>query len=533
MFEQLKKKFRLLAVANRQEVSMRHKLNLYWISMLVVILAVIMLVLSIMGVFSNSQVKLGDTLELQQQNTVAALTEHMDTLEAQGISMSGKLTKELTGFLNENNIAFAQLNDNPELIAGLEDRMYDVLNNTLQTSRCSGVYMIIDVTSNTAIEQSDISRAGLYLRYSDLSGVNTTNKHTVIFRGAPEVARSKKTEMHNRWNLEFDTSRFDGYAKTMTSADGRLADRCIWTERMALNETWESVILLCVPILDSNGNVCGVCGIEISDMYFRLSYSSADTAYGNTLTVLMPCRGEMADMAEAMVGQSEDVYLPSNGKIKIAEGKHFYTYSMGNDKYLGIHNHLGNETTYGVPIAAVTMLPENSFNRVATFERIGWTLGFLVFLLIAITLSHYLSKRFVSPIVNVIEHIQRDADMEDQHSGIEEIDNLMQFVRNKMQLQGENNLPPNIEVLFRTFTGRVKTLTATERIILQYYIDGYDINQIAEMAFISVNTVKKHNTNINRKLEVSTREELLLYIDFYRRCGRIDEISSKSASSGG
>ncbi len=531
MFEQLKKKFRLLAVVNKQEVSMRHKLNLYWLSMLAVIIAVVMLVLSFMGVFSNSQIKLGDTLSLQQQNTVAALTEHMDTLEAHGISMSGKLTNELTVFLTENNISFSQLNDSSELIADLEGRMYSILDTTLQTSKCSGVYMVLDATSNTAIEKSDVSRAGLYLRYSDLSGVNTTNKHTVLFRGAPDVARSQKIELHNRWNLEFDTSLFDGYLKTMNSADGRLADRCIWTGRMALNDTWESVILLCVPILDGNGNVCGVCGIEISDLYFRLTYSSAETAYGNTLTVLMPCRGSFADMSEAMAGQSEDVYLPSSGKMKIKEEKYFSKYSLGSDEYLGVHEHLAIDTTDDEPMSVVIMLPENSYSRVADVERIGWTLAFLAFLLIAIALSHYLSKRFVSPIIGVIDRIQKESDMEEKPSGIEEIDKLMQFVRNKMQLQGEGSLPPNIEVLFKTFTARVETLTTTERTILQYYIEGYDINQIAEMAFISVNTVKKHNTNINRKLEVSTREELLLYIDLYRRCGRIDEISSKSSQT--
>lgn len=52
-----------------------------------------------------------------------------------------------------------------------------------------------------------------------------------------------------------------------------------------------------------------------------------------------------------------------------------------------------------------------------------------------------------------------------------------------------------------------------ERTVLQYYIDGYGIEEIAAKAFISVNTVKKHNTNLNRKLGVSTREELRVYIE--------------------
>ena len=64
-----------------------------------------------------------------------------------------------------------------------------------------------------------------------------------------------------------------------------------------------------------------------------------------------------------------------------------------------------------------------------------------------------------------------------------------------------------------------------ERTVLQYYIDGYKIEEIAARAFISVNTAKKHNTNINRKLGVTTREELMLYIDLFRRCGRLEQIA--------
>ena len=54
------------------------------------------------------------------------------------------------------------------------------------------------------------------------------------------------------------------------------------------------------------------------------------------------------------------------------------------------------------------------------------------------------------------------------------------------------------------------------------------MEEVAARSFISVNTVKKHNTNINRKLGVTTREELMLYIDLFRRCGRIEEIAYHS-----
>ena len=90
-------------------------------------------------------------------------------------------------------------------------------------------------------------------------------------------------------------------------------------------------------------------------------------------------------------------------------------------------------------------------------------------------------------------------------------------------------LPPNIEELLSGFRDRVQTLTPMERTVVQYYIDGCSLEEVAARAYISVSTAKKHNTNINRKLGVTPREELMLYIDLFRRCGRLDEIAAPQA----
>jgi len=523
MLEQLKKKWALLAAANEQKVSMRGRLNIYLVSLLLVIFAAFMLILSVSGVFSHSQKKLSDTLEMQHSNTAHSISEHLDSLTAQGISMSSLLSDELTGYLAQEHIDFEQLNDSPKRIADLEERMYPVLYTALQVSECSGVYMLLDVTANTALDYADTSRAGLYLRYSDLSGVNAANKHMVLFRGSPEIARSKKLEMHNRWNLEMDISDMDDIRREMTLSDGRLADRCVWTGRMPLKDTWESVALLCVPIMDETGTVRGVCGVEISDMYFRLSNTSSRSSYGSTLTVLSVDEGDSVDLSRSMLGYSEDVYLANTGIMTAEKGKYCYSYCIDSESYLGLHSPLPFRTVGGGSFSVVSLIPESHFRQAANLSRIGWTCGFLVFLLASLAASLYISKKFVSPIVQSLDSIGSDA-APAAPSGIQEIDQMLEYVRTQMQ-RGDGTLPPNIEALFSSFNAKVDTLTATERTILQYYIDGYDINAVAENAFISINTVKKHNTNINRKLDISTREELMLYIDLYRRCGRIDEIS--------
>ena len=47
---------------------------------------------------------------------------------------------------------------------------------------------------------------------------------------------------------------------------------------------------------------------------------------------------------------------------------------------------------------------------------------------------------------------------------------------------------------------------------------------MAELAYISIHTVRKHNANMYQKLGVGSRDELMLYLELFRRCGRLDEL---------
>ena len=92
-------------------------------------------------------------------------------------------------------------------------------------------------------------------------------------------------------------------------------------------------------------------------------------------------------------------------------------------------------------------------------------------------------------------------------------------------------LPSGMEDMFHGFAERVKTLSLAERRILNYYIDGHDIAEIPDLAFISIHTVKKHNRSIYQKLEIASRDELMLYIELFRCCGRLDELTGEYSES--
>jgi DNA-binding CsgD family transcriptional regulator len=86
-------------------------------------------------------------------------------------------------------------------------------------------------------------------------------------------------------------------------------------------------------------------------------------------------------------------------------------------------------------------------------------------------------------------------------------------------------LPPDMDQLFSSFVSKAKSLTSAERRILQYNIEGHETADVPDLAFISIHTVKKHNRSIYQKLEVSSRDELMLYIELLRCCGRLDELT--------
>lgn len=92
-------------------------------------------------------------------------------------------------------------------------------------------------------------------------------------------------------------------------------------------------------------------------------------------------------------------------------------------------------------------------------------------------------------------------------------------------------LPPGMEDLLRTFAEKIRTLSSAERRILDFYIEGHDTADIPNLAFISIHTVKKHNHSIYQKLGVASLNELLLYIELFRCCDRLEKLTDVQVES--
>ena len=389
----------------------------------------------------------------------------------------------------------------------------------MSAASCSGIFFCLNVTAITELPNADVLRAGLYLRYTGLQPTVASEQDAVCFRGAAEAARGLRLQMHNRWNPELNTALIPGSERVSASRVERPAEGSLWVKRTELLDTWEYVTLLCVPILDGSGTARGFCGMEISDLYFSLSHDTVSSAYGNMLTLLAPIDGDKLDLSGAMLGATNGTRLTAEGTLHIKPGKYYTVYADGKESYLGRHRLLDAVTSDGVPLAVVTLVTANAFRSYERNSQIAWFLGSVFFLLAMLVAATVLSRRFVKPINESLAAVSGGT-TEVVASGISEIDELLTMIRTRPA----GALPPDVEARLCGFAERAGTLTGMERTILQYYMDGYTVKDIPELAHISASTVKTHNRNLYRKMEVDSFDELKVYIELFASCGRSGEL---------
>ena len=505
---------------------MERRLFLYWLIMVLAVMTAVFVVLIVAGVFSNDAGKLGGTLSVQQKNTTMTFDKLGDTLNAQNLALSEQITREVSDVLETEERTFKDLDNNPELITRIEERMCFYLQTIVRSRSCSGAYFILDATTNTEAPGADRSRMGLYLRSGNVGTDGMANQYITFFRGVADVARKENIQMHNRWNLEFDIDNVPGYEILMDFDGRRILDSCYLSNRVTLSGTWEQVVLLSIPVV-LEGKVRGVCGVELSELFFNMVFPSVESPYGNMVTVVAPIADKRLLLDGAISGKTDGTYFTTDGTLLIKNGEHYKTYSDGSRTYFGNHIVIPKAVDGRSDLTLVTLVPEISYQSSVAKNRTFWLCGGLGFLVLMLLAAMFLTRRFMLPIQKQIRALKDQKEpQEESNSGIIEIDELLAYMHARQaKPDEESKMPPGMEELFFDFARRVETLTPMERTVLQYYINGFSVNEIAEKEFISLSTVRKHNSNINRKLGVSTREELLLYIDMFRRCDLMEKIA--------
>ncbi|RRJ24708.1 helix-turn-helix transcriptional regulator [Lachnoanaerobaculum gingivalis] len=517
----------ILKGINHQSRSMRSKLMIYLCCLVLAGTGILLVMLVASGVFSESGRQIEQNLQVHLQNQERDIKDRMDLFATNGIDLSKRLTIYLEREVLSYPYDIKELENDGDKLRKMQENMYMLLEGKLHVTRASGVYAAFDTTVNTSAPNAEYSRSGVYLRLANVSG-NVLEDDVFLFRGNPNVAMQNKIQIHNRWNMEFNTEDMYWFNNQVSTGSNKAAtEEYLWINRQHLKDTWENSIFLSVPVIGSEGKRYGICGLEISGLLFRLSYPKFESKYGDMVTIIAPVDQEKLLLSEGLSGSQGNSYINENDDLFIDTGKIYNVYSNSQGKYIGVQQTIeGAFDQQGRQWVIAILVSYGSFEAQERYEKIMMIAILMVFSIVMFIISLIISRQFVKPIEKGIENLKTDDFYKnDSRTGIAEIDILAEFLKSKEEkYKSMGAVPSEIEEMFDRFIKNSKELTASERNILEYYVNGYEIAELPDLLCISLNTVRKHNRNIYTKLEVNSKDELQIYIDLLVRCGRINEI---------
>jgi len=144
----------------------------------------------------------------------------------------------------------------------------------------------------------------------------------------------------------------------------------------------------------------------------------------------------------------------------------------------------------------------------------------MILVIVGIILSLVLSSRFLKPITEGLDIIKSTDLSEVPRTRIAEIDDLIDYLAAHNEDLYEKARQENLSItILDQFLENTRELSPAERAVFDLYVKGHTAKEIAEILCLSINTIKTHNKRIYMKLNVASREELLLYISLLNEMG--------------
>ncbi|MBO5671365.1 MAG: hypothetical protein J6S41_07425, partial [Clostridia bacterium] len=290
--------------------SLKRRLFSYMMLLVCLLLLFLVTALFLTDQFDNIEENTYDALEMQIKVFEKDITDHFDAVAAAGISLSKTVTELVEDYLSERDIRFSDLTDKADAITALQSMLLKPMLQQLSQENCSGIYVILDATVNSSLDHAASSRAGIYLQ---TNGYKSSYNPVVLLRGNAEVGRENDIMPHRKWTLEFDTSILPEYQTLSQSTDLPIAKSFCFTEMITVPRTETRVMLLCVPMIGTDGTFFGICGFEISESYFA-SYYAQPTKVDHLTYLFLPSAEESIDITSGFsCGDTDGYYRAPQG----------------------------------------------------------------------------------------------------------------------------------------------------------------------------------------------------------------------------
>ncbi|MDD2970166.1 MAG: helix-turn-helix transcriptional regulator, partial [Lachnospiraceae bacterium] len=225
-------------------------------------------------------------------------------------------------------------------------------------------------------------------------------------------------------------------------------------------------------------------------------------------------------------GKSSVGLLPETMNLNVIKNpSSFYQYhSQENTEFLGLQKILPvypeSSPYYQEQPFCIVLVPKQDIISTITEFNILLIVLLLLLVLLGIVISVIFSNHYLKPISQSIELIRSSNEEEAPKTNILELDGLLSYLTDyKKQLQQKAEQDKHKISCLEQFADHAKSLTPAEHCVFQLYIQKLTAKEIAEKLCLSINTIKTHTKHIFSKLEISSREELLLYINMLEEIG--------------
>lgn len=532
---------------NRKGTTLHRRLLLFFVLVSVSLVLAFALLLSLFGITGNQAASVETHIDTELAIISDSINEDFGRLSVGGIGIAEDLSERSDDFFSENNIKADELNKNPELLEPLLSEYMQTLITTVNNRYCGGAFVMLDTT---VTGESETAKAGVFIKKTQPTATDAIGVQLHYLRGPAMLARENNIMLLGQWKMEFDITEQEFFSEVMETArnnpDLPLSRLYYWSGRVMLKGNSETGILLCVPLRSSDGTVFGLCGIEVSDRLFKTFYTPEGGDFESVFTVMSPVsKNGLATSKGLFAGNS---YLT---------GMHWSFDLTEKEAHDGFHHYSGESGQYGgkttelklypngspytdVKWAASILMPKSILHTAVKGNAPYFIYIVIILLLISIVASVFVSRHYLRPVKGAIDQIKNNAYGDNEHNkAYAEIADLFDFLSQKDRehdlaiqesqaqmeiLQGEhekaqteisrlsysrkNEVDPDN---YRFFLDSLDTLTDTERVVFNHYLDGKTAKEIMAIMGIKESTLKYHNGNIYQKLGVTSRKELLRY----------------------
>ena len=550
----------MLKKIRNKESTLRRRLILFFVSVTFCLILAFTFLLTLFGI-NGSEEKNIQNFFTDELNTISgAVSEDFGLLSVDGIQLAESLARVADDFFDASGTKASDLTTAPELIEPLLSELAGPLLNTVNNRSCGGVFILLDATVNPSAENSDLSKAGIFIKKTQPTSTQAVGVKLHYLRGPAQIARDNDIGLIAQWKMEYHIVGEEFFTTVMETArqnpDTALSRLYYWSGRITLEGNSEAGFLLCVPLRSSDGTVFGVSGIEVSDRMLKSMYSPTAGTYENVFAVVSPSNEQGLTTSLGIL--AGNYYLTGN---------RFHEDLMLSGSKNGFERFSKSDITYGGKTISLRLYPNGS-----PYEKEAWSVALLMpedlldaaingrvtlfimisilLLVISLAVSVFISKRYLRPVHDALDSIKNRSYEEQRSASYLEINDLFEFLAEKdreheeymaekdrahqeaiweLNKQTEDvraqydmaqtyishladeRMPEVDTESFDLFMQCLHSLTPKEREIFNLYLEGKQAKDILEIANINQNTLKYHNKNIYSKLGVSSRKQLLEY----------------------